>query len=328
MRLRVLAPVVLALALALAACTTGQAVPPTTQPTTSTTQPTPAVDLSATPPGWVPVVYGDAQISVPADWYVLYSQPCDSGHPPGEVFVDPPRGSFSCPVETAPLPTTTVTLLPATARGYQPPSLYGHRRVINGISVFPYGAASYIVPSLGVEISVGGVLGQRVLHTLTRSPRAVALAPGPGPSVPSSWRSVSFAGLRFSVPATWPVQHTANWDVCGAPQLVLGFPEGVILDTDRYFLALPCAEPAPFALPPSDGVRVDSGRQGPTGSFSPGGACLRVGGLTACPSGSPAYSILLLRVTVPGRTKPVMLSIGLAGNGMVARTILYSLRAA
>ena len=31
---------------------------------------------------------------------------------------------------------------------------------------------------------------------------------------------------------------------------------------------------------------------------------------------------------VPGRSKPVFVSIGLAGNGMVARTILYSLRAA
>jgi hypothetical protein len=36
----------------------------------------------------------------------------------------------------------------------------------------------------------------------------------------------------------------------------------------------------------------------------------------------------VLRVNVPGRDKPVFVSIGLAGNGMVARTILYSLRAA
>jgi hypothetical protein len=39
------------------------------------------------------------------------------------------------------------------------------------------------------------------------------------------------------------------------------------------------------------------------------------------------YSILLLKVTVAG-SKPVYVSIGLAGNGMIARTILYSLRAA
>jgi hypothetical protein len=37
---------------------------------------------------------------------------------------------------------------------------------------------------------------------------------------------------------------------------------------------------------------------------------------------------IVLKVTVPGRDKPVFVSIGLVGNGMVARTILDSLRAA
>jgi hypothetical protein len=54
--------------------------------------------------------------------------------------------------------------------------------------------------------------------------------------------------------------------------------------------------------------------------------CLKLHGLTACPATSPAYSILIFSVTVPGRSKPVLVSIGLAGNGMVARTILYSLK--
>ncbi|MGO9198722.1 MAG: hypothetical protein ACLQK4_16545 [Acidimicrobiales bacterium] len=55
--------------------------------------------------------------------------------------------------------------------------------------------------------------------------------------------------------------------------------------------------------------------------------CLDLHGLTACPASSPAYSILVLKVTVPGRKTPVLVSIGLAGNGMTARTVLYSLRA-
>ena len=58
------------------------------------------------------------------------------------------------------------------------------------------------------------------------------------------------------------------------------------------------------------------------------GGCWSVQGLIACPATSPAYSILVLKVTVPGRSKPVYVSIGLAGKGMVARTIWYSLRAA
>src|ERR1035438_9963078 len=56
--------------------------------------------------------------------------------------------------------------------------------------------------------------------------------------------------------------------------------------------------------------------------------CLDLHGLTACPATSPAYSVLVLRVTVPRRAKPVYVSIGLSGDGIVARTILYSLRAA
>jgi hypothetical protein len=56
--------------------------------------------------------------------------------------------------------------------------------------------------------------------------------------------------------------------------------------------------------------------------------CLSLHSLTACPATSPAYSILVLKVTVPGRSKTVYVSIGLAGNGVVARTILYSLKEA
>jgi hypothetical protein len=63
-----------------------------------------------------------------------------------------------------------------------------------------------------------------------------------------------------------------------------------------------------------------------TGTFSKN--CLSLHGLTACPATSPAYPILVLKVTVPGRSKSVYVSIGLAGNGTVAKTILYSLRTA
>jgi len=63
----------LVITLTLAACSTSQTVPPTTETgIPPTTQPVPAVDLSATPAGWVPVDYGDAQVSVPATFFVLY----------------------------------------------------------------------------------------------------------------------------------------------------------------------------------------------------------------------------------------------------------------
>ena len=146
---------------------------------TPTQMPRLAGDFSATPAGWVPVAFGNAQLSVPASWWVLYnSPPCPTGSPPGEVFVDPPPGVFHCPAETAPGPSTTVRFGPPTSPHN---TVLGHPEVINGIFVYPYPTgpqSSYLVPSLGVEITVDGPLGQRVLHTLTWSPRSVVLARG------------------------------------------------------------------------------------------------------------------------------------------------------
>ena len=245
-------------------------------------------------------------------------------------------GSFNCPAETFPLPGTTVSLGPATVRNEdQPPTALGHRMVIHGISVLHDAAGpggTYIVPSLGVEISLGGLLGQRVLHTLTRSPRSVVLVKGSAPSVPSSWSSVSvtFAGLTFSVPAFWPIQRPSGaafglGSPCATPGVA--FPDntagllssGVTLSTDLHLLPPPScpAETDPDApQPPMDGVQVDSGRLAQFHvSLSFSAPCLDLHGLTACPATSPDYSILVLRVAVPGRTKPVFVSIGLAGNG-------------
>jgi len=83
--------------LILGACSSAQTVPPTTQrvPTT-TTRPIPAVDLPATPPGWVPVAYGDAQVSVPSSFAVSYqaSGPCGSGVFVGSAARQVPRGTY------------------------------------------------------------------------------------------------------------------------------------------------------------------------------------------------------------------------------------------
>jgi hypothetical protein len=60
--------------------------------------------------------------------------------------------------------------------------------VINRITVCNPGAGNYPVPALGVTIQVVGAESAAILHTLTYSPRAVALAAGPAPAVPASWR--------------------------------------------------------------------------------------------------------------------------------------------
>ena len=284
----------------------------------------------------MPVAYGDAQVSVPASWYVLYDfRRAISGHPAGEVWVEPASwhlqlssGDLSSPRDDGfgrpGIWIARINLPPPTGTGWSSTAFRS--------SMTPP-ASTYIVPSLGVEISVGGVLGQRVLRTLTRSPRSVALAPGPAPSIPPSWRSVTFAGLRFSVPGDWPINRTqftpGLGDTCATLGVVLFGPR-VTLSTDLRPFGIPiCPYVQPTPRHPSVAVQVDSGLRhepGLTSSFR--ARCLDLHGLTACPATSPDYSILVLRVTVPGRTRPVFVSIGLAGRGMIARTILYSLRAA
>ena len=118
----------------------------------------PVVDLSATPKGWVPVAYGDAQVSVPATWDVLFNV-CVFGSSVGDVYLNP-SGGF-CTAQKPPKGRTTVTLLPETDGEFHgSPSSYGQLSVINGIAVYdlysygpaPYVGTNYLVPSLGVEV--------------------------------------------------------------------------------------------------------------------------------------------------------------------------------
>jgi hypothetical protein len=291
-----------------------------------------ASQLTTAPSGWVPVAYGNAELFVPANWYVLYEvPPCPKGPVAGEMFVNPKPGIFHCPMIPASGPKTTVSLGPPR----HSPTPAGQPVNINGFLVYALSSGSqstYLVPQLHVEISVSGPLGQRVLHTLNLSPRAAALAPGVAPVVPSSWQVVSFGGLLFSVPASWPVVHTQVENVPGNPCRMRGVAFSqteVSLSSDaRPFIQnYMCVvlHPTPYVV--ADTVQVDSGLQGdPFVTLSFPTHCLKVHGLTVCPSATPDYSILFLRVTVPGRDKPFFVSIGLAGDGTVARTILYSLR--
>ena len=334
LKLRALAMVVIAVILSV--FTGLRTFATTTVPTTAKVLP--AVDPAATPAGWVPIAFGNAQVSVPPTWWVLYnSSVCVTGSPVGDVYVNP-RGGF-CSATGTPKGETAVTLVPLNEKKYQPPSAYGQRQVINGIVVYELysfsptaNGGTYLVPSRGVEIEAEGPLAKRVVDTLSRSPRAVVLASGPVTTVPSSWRSVRFAGLRFSVPANWPMtqtQLTPGLGICGPTSGVEFLNTTVTLSTDVGPLHYPCALSQATVQPMANGVQVDSGlRTEPMVTLSFSAHCLVLHGLTACPATSPAYSILVLKVTVPGHKQPVYVSVGLAGNGMVARTILYSLRTA
>lgn len=340
-RIRRVVPLI-TLALMATACSTGQMTPATTQigiPPSS--QPLPTVVTSATPAGWVPVSYGDAQISVPASFSVRYPgwNECGAVSLPGTLELGPATASaVGCGAAPPSRKATTTQILQGHSTFQleaKPPIVInglGSYALINHISGKVVG---YYSPALGVEIIGSGPLAGHIFRTLTRAPRSVALAAGSAPSVPSGWHAVTFQGLSFEAPQSWPVTPTAVTfndvgEICGNVGVTFTSTE-VVLSTDlRPFpeaacLILPPTKPQP----PIDGIEVDAGNV--TGfpialSFSK--HCLDLHGLTACPATTPAESILVLRVTVPGRTRPVTVSIGLAGNGMVARTILYSLRAA
>ena len=156
-----------------------------------------------------------------------------------------------CPVAGSPvaLRITPLGSIPVPYRQEQPV-------LLNGISVLlgprVGESISYFVPSLHVELWATDSAGTRVASTLAVSPRAVVLAGGPVPVVPASWRRVSFVGLRFSVPANWPVNRTQVTPglgaICKTPGVAFA-STNVTLSTDVRPILLP---PAPtFCLLPS-----------------------------------------------------------------------------
>src|SRR5262249_56734418 len=89
---------------------------------------------------------------------------------------------------------------------------------INGIPVTRLpnlrGTLSYLVPSLRVQVTAVGPEARQVIGTLTRSPRAVALAPGRAFAVPSGWRWHHFGGINFAAPGAWRgprARALGNW---------------------------------------------------------------------------------------------------------------------
>jgi len=77
----------------------------------------------------------------------------------------------------------------------------------------------------------------------------------------------------------------------------------------------------------ANGVVIDPGQYGPLQGSPDFGRCLSIHGLSVCPTVRSHYGVLVLAVHIPGMAHPVAVEIGLAGNGVVARTILYSLGA-
>ena len=310
----------------------------TAGPSIAATQ-APAFGYGPTTAGWVPVDYGNAQVSVPPG-AVISSNGCpDPGAPVTVHLGRQPAGVFNCPLEPAGVTVVTLESLPA---GWSTSGLAAH--AVNGIEEFSkvndVVEAEELVPSLGVEVQASGPLASRVLGTLTRSPRGVVLAGGRTPRVPRSWHRVTFGGLSVAVPATWPVQHTTDegtpcerqppWEP--GPVAGAGSQPIVILDAGQGPLpSCPATAPAQVdqpVEPAKDGLVIDPGPVGPLSGATYDGPCTSVAGLRICPVKNPGQSgEFIFRVhTTSG--KKVAVVIGDAVSGETARTILHSLRSA
>jgi hypothetical protein len=205
--------------------------------------------------------------------------------------------------------------------------------IVNGITVYWTSPEDrgFVVPSLDVEVSATGPLASRVLHTLTQSPRSVALAAGPPPPIPRSWLRVTFGQTSVAVPSDWSVQSTALFGLgyCG-PYTSLTSPPTVVFETGAHLESFGCpAEGIPSEVSPaSDGLIIDPGPYSPIRGVRSFGQCLHVNGLQVCPASIDEFGYLIVAVHIPGKSQPVAVEIGLGGNGVVARTILYSIRGA
>jgi hypothetical protein len=296
----------------------------------ATTVAPPAAE-SATPAGWAPVPYQDAQLSVPGSWLVETSQQleCGFGDYDGMIFtgVTPglPKG-WKCG-----LTANLAWILPA---GKIPKGLT-HRKptaVLGGIPVYRLtsakGTTAYLVPELGVRIGARGKLAARVLATLTRSPLDVVLRAGSAARVPAGWTWRQFGGLVFATPRSWSLQREDEWGTCGTglrPSALL------LIDATKPPMYFPC--PLPLQNASHDkaepGLVVVTGKYAAKSVGESYGRCQSRRGVRICLSsvtgqGGLSAGVLIFTVTRPHQAATYFL-LGLSGSGANARAVFDSI---
>lgn len=269
-------------------------------------------DTALTPKGWAPVAVGTVQISVPRGWPITGPAPGNPCHGGRNIVVLNPRGSSGAKL--------------CSSEG-------------NVVSIFRSSGASVprrrserIARELGYVITATGPLAKRIMATLTHSPEFTVLHSHAG-GTPSTWRRVSFGGLRFSVPKNWRVFRSSIWPPC--PYNLL--PDRLTLVTAGHFNTNSC-----LAVPRTAGlnagqpaVLIGSGplvRQTLTATgLEQGATCRSREGLRICvdaPSGWPYLGIMTAQISLPGQENLDQFEIGLSGTGKTAARIFDSLRPA
>ncbi|HEX7995627.1 MAG TPA: hypothetical protein VF506_17025, partial [Streptosporangiaceae bacterium] len=139
-----------------------------------------------------------------------------------------------------------------------------------------------------------------------------------------SWHWHAFGGIRFATPAQWRTTKSRVWYPCW---WVINSARTVKLVNATRIARFICPPPPSTAdaMSPLHGVVVGAGRY--MSLHHPvSHRCRLLHGMRAYFVMPGPGSPLELAVYVPGRNKPTVVDIGLAGNGLEARTIFESIR--
>ena len=315
----------------------------------ATTQPAPAT-IGPVAPGtagpevaaqvWEPLAYGDARIKTPAEatpsgsWPVVYpgSDMCGPNGAEGVVLLGTFGASSWCGSNTTapagqPPPANVVRFGPFHRRG----TVHAERPLRRSST----GSACTRVCSTGRSRGPstpplrsgssswrpGRWLGVWSVHWRRRS-APWSSRTGPARARPASWRSMSFAGLHFAVPAGWPLTRTSYAFGCAPTDIAFSAPS-VTLATDTNTERLPCPYMFP-ARPGTNGVQIDQGSLTAPNTVPQGAPPMLVNGLEMYVDEAYPFSSLVVEVELPGRAMPVRVTIGL-GTAGTAGAVLRSI---
>jgi hypothetical protein len=205
----------------------------------------------------------------------------------------------------------------------------GQWKTVNGMAVFVPGGAPgstvYEVPSLHVVVSASGQMAVDVLKTITYSPLAVVTSLPLTTGHQPGWQTIGFAGITFQVPHSWPVRQTSDVGSC----FLEVTPNTVVLSTAEVIQAFACplmlvGEPNPLN---GDGVSVFAG---PHAAIEGGAVTtsriLQINGLKLrVSSSSETGGVFIASISIPGQAQPIVIQVGLTGDGLTAKGIIDSI---
>ncbi len=182
------------------------------------------------PSDWQPIDFGQARIWAPPVYDTSSAsgvgRPVCTRSTPGEVNATTAQRidvQFRCPA-TGNAAANRVLLTPL-------PKLDGRNQTtitVNGYRLQRFaklaGVSIWASRELGIELQGSGPHAETVMKTLAPSARRVVAANGREPT-PVAWRNITVGTARFSIPSTWPIDHSG----IGACSSVEGLTIGPIL---------------------------------------------------------------------------------------------------